>query len=217
MGLKVRIIPSLLLKNGRLVKGRAMRDHRDAGHPVTTVRALCAQGADEILLLDIAEDAPHWDVLEAVADECTVPLAFGGGLESRDDVALAFRHGADKVFVPIEKRALVEDTIFRCGRQAVIVGVDVRRDGALRGVEGCEHRLLSVAAEGSRRGLDTALAAWSYGPLILEGGAGTLAHIRDAFRAGVNAVALGTMLVFSDCNIVKIKKYLKQEGIPVRL
>jgi cyclase len=54
-------------------------------------------------------------------------------------------------------------------------------------------------------------------PLILEGGAGTLQHIADAFRAGADAVALGTMLVFGDNNILKIKRYLKAQGIAVRL
>jgi len=54
-------------------------------------------------------------------------------------------------------------------------------------------------------------------PLILEGGAGNLMHIAEAFRAGASAVALGTMLVFGDNNIVKIKKHLKAEGFPVRL
>ncbi len=214
-----RIIASLLLKNGRLVKGRQCKDHRDAGNPVTTIRALCNQGADEIILLDIAEDAPHWDVLESVADVCTVPLTFGGGLQSTDDIKRAFRGGADKVFLPIHKRALIEATVLRCGRQSVVVGVDVQPGQPLPCQEGCEHRVLSIDAEGRRTGMDeTVVARWQPNtPLILEGGAGNLSHIAEAFRAGADAVALGTMLTFGDNNILKIKRHLKQQGFAVRV
>ena len=72
-----------------------------------------------------------------------------------------------------------------------------------------------MAREGTRSGLPAVPAADA--PLILEGGAGKLQHIADAFRAGASAVALGTMLVFGDNNIVKIKRYLAKEGFPVRL
>lgn len=212
--LKLRIIPSLLLLNGRLVKGRYGKDYRDAGHPVTTVRSLCAQGADEILLLDIAEDAPHWDVLEAVADECTVPLTFGGGLHESNDIRRAFISGADKIFLPIKKRTLIEDCGRSIGRQAIVVGVDYG-DRHPSGLDGYEHRFLCISREGCRNGFDSVAAANH--PLILEGGAGKLQHIADAFRAGASAVALGTMLVFGDNNIVKIKRYLANQGFPVRL
>lgn len=192
-----------------------MKDYRDAGNPVTTVRALCSQGIDEVLLLDIAADAPHWDILEAVADECTVPLTFGGGLHALSDVRRAFCGGADKVFLPLHKRALIEDVGNRIGRQAVVVGVDVQgRPPHL--YRGYEHRLLRVDREGSRQGLDPGLPETDH-PLILEGGAGHVGHIAEAFRAGASAVALGTMLVFGDNNIVKIKKHLKAEGFAVRL
>ena len=211
--LKLRIIPSLLLLNGRLVKGRYGKDYRDAGHPVTTVRSLCAQGADEILLLDIAEDAPHWDVLEAVADECTVPLTFGGGLQTFDDCTNALRHGADRIFLPVHKWPLIERVGHQMGNQAVVAGLDVDGPADIHG--GYEHRVLDVAREGTRSGLPTVPAADS--PLILEGGAGKLQHIAEAFREGASAVALGTMLVFGDNNIVKIKRYLQQQGFPVQL
>jgi len=220
MGLKLRIIPSLLLLNGRLVKGRYGKDYRDAGHPVTTVRSLCAQGADEILLLDIAEDAPHWDVLEAVADECTVPLTFGGGIRTSEDARSAFQAGADKIFINSARHGFIRDLVGKCGRQAVVAGIDV--EDHAESIAECggagELRALSMLREGSRSGFDLRLIRQSLDtPLILEGGAGKLQHIADAFRAGASAVALGTMLVFGDNNIVKIKRYLAKEGFPVRL
>ncbi len=89
-----RLIPSLLVRSGRLVKGVRFADHRDAGAPATTARAYGAQGADEIVLLDIEASrrasGPNYSALEAVARELLVPLTYGGGIDSADAaIALA--------------------------------------------------------------------------------------------------------------------------------
>lgn len=215
-----RLIPSLLLKNGRLVKGKQCRDYRDAGNPATTIRALCAQGADEIILLDISDDAPHLDILESVADQCTVPLTFGGGIRTTEDARKAFLAGADKLFIPHSKAGLTETLIGQLGVQAIISGLDMRYRIETPAILGGELRLLDVGHEGTRQGVDLDLIRWGARlsiPLIAEGGIGTLEHIEAAFNAGADAVALGAMLTFSDANLVKIKKHLKQKGFCVRL
>jgi len=246
-----RIIPSLLMRAGRLVKGVRFAGHRDAGAPATTARAHSAQGADEIALLDIeasrAGREPDGQTLAAVAREIQVPLTYGGGVRSVDIAHRCLEGGADKVCVTagaLDRPDLLGDIARLYGEQAVVVGIDVvgpagrwrvydhRRGRILTSplphqwaraavdAGAGEIRLTSVEREGSRRGLDIDL--WNEirpsvdVPMILEGGAGTLEDVARAMHAGVDSVGLGTMLVFSDNNLVKIRRYLGGLGIPVR-
>lgn len=246
-----RIIPSLLLRGGRLVKGARFAAHRDAGAPATTCRAHSAQGADEIVLLDIDASRhglkPDFSALADVAAEIQVPLTFGGGLTDIELIRRALEGGADKVCLTtaaLDRPALLEEAAHRFGAQAVTLGIDVVQDGARpmlydhregkalttptldewvraaveRGAG--EIRVCSVDREGGRQGLDATLYARVFNlvnvPIILEGGAGNLSHVAEAMHAGVEAVALGTLLVFSDNNLVKVRRYLSGEGLQVR-
>src|SRR5882672_3802516 len=98
-----RLIPSLLVRDGRLVKGVRFGNHRDAGAPATTARAHGAQGADEIVLLDIDAarhgTGPSYMMLESVAREILVPLTYGGGIHSVEAARRCLQRGADKVCV----------------------------------------------------------------------------------------------------------------------
>ena len=247
-----RIIPSLLLRGGRLVKGVAYADHRDAGRPDTTARAHNAQGADELLLLDIdaarEQRGPDLTSVAAVARACYMPLTVGGGVRSLETAQQCLHAGADKVCLTttaLEDPALVGRLARVLGSQAIMVGLDVvsatggrhlydhRTHRALdvpawtewlrRAVgEGAgEVRLMAVDREGGRGGLDMALLEEASAavdvPIILEGGAGSLDQLAAAMRGGAAAIALGTMLVFSDNNIFKVKSFLKNAGLDVRL
>ncbi|HEX2653029.1 MAG TPA: HisA/HisF-related TIM barrel protein [Xanthobacteraceae bacterium] len=245
-----RIIPSLLLRRGRLAKGVRFADYRDAGAPATICRAHSAQGADEILLLDI--EASHdgresdFGALEKVAAEIQVPLTFGGGMTNLDRIHRAIEAGADKVCLTtaaLDRPDLIEEAAQVYGAQAVMVGIDVvRRDGdyklydhrtgwtvskqlddwvgeaVSRGAG--EIRLCAVDREGTRQGLDTTLhdrvRARVNVPIILEGGVGDLDHVAAAMKAGADSIGLGTLLVFSDNNLVKVRRFLANEGLKVR-
>jgi cyclase len=134
--LKVRVIPCLDVKDGRVVKGVQFVALRDAGDPVEQATAYDAAGADELMFLDIT--ASHEgrraiiDVVARTADVCFMPLSVGGGIRSADDARTLLRAGADKVSV---NTAAVEDPtlISRCadafGSQAVVVAIDARRAG----------------------------------------------------------------------------------------
>ena len=244
-----RIIPSLLMRDMRLVKGVRFADHRDAGAPATTARAHAAQGADEVVLLDIERPSsgrPNFAVLEQVARELTVPLTYGGGVTDVKTAARCIEHGADKVCLTgpaLDRPDLLGDIARLFGVQAVVAGVDVLAvDGKWRVYDhrsgtfakpaladwvrtvvdagAGEVRLVSVDREGSRRGMDIDLWRHVRGlidvPLILEGGVGTLPHVGDAMKQGVDSVGLGTMLVFSDNNLVKVRRYLGSVGVAVR-
>ncbi len=247
-----RLIPSLLLRGGRLVKGVEFQSFRDAGRPETTARAHNAQGADEIIVLDIdasrEKRPPDFEALRRVTAECFMPVTFGGGIRSRDDAARALDAGADKLtltMTALENPGLIDTLAHYLGSQAVVLGVDVvrvdgramvydhhRHEPALdRSVKGWideaidrgagEIRLMSADREGRRMGMDLDLigkvAASCEVPVVAEGGAGTLEHLAEALHAGASGVAVGTMLVFSDNNLVKIKSFLKSRACAMRM
>ena len=132
--LKVRVIPCLDVKDGRVVKGVQFVSLRDAGDPVEQASAYDAAGADELMFLDIT--ASHegrgaiLDVVARTADVCFMPVGVGGGVRTADDARRLLRAGADKVSV---NTAAVEDPdlIPRCadafGAQAVVAAIDARR------------------------------------------------------------------------------------------
>ncbi|WP_161973866.1 imidazole glycerol phosphate synthase subunit HisF [Hwanghaeella grinnelliae] len=141
--------------------------------------------------------------------------------------------------------ALIDGIAHRYGSQATVIGIDVwnedgtyllydhltgrpTRDLSLEDwldqvidLGAGELRVMDVSREGTREGLNTDLydkvRTRVSVPVILEGGAGTLSQVAEALSAGVDAVALGTLLVFSDNNIRKIKHYMRHEKLPVRL
>lgn len=136
--LKRRVIPVLLLRNGRMVKGRRFTDFRDTGDPVSAARIYNAQNADELAFLDIEASAGGrralLDVIERVSAECFMPLAVGGGVRTIDDVRMLLRAGADKVVITsaaAETPSFLREVADRFGAQCVVMGVDVRRDPAL--------------------------------------------------------------------------------------
>jgi cyclase len=250
--LRNRLIPSMLLAGGRLVKGTAYGGWREAGRPLSTARAYNAQGADEIMVLDIeasrAGRGPDLEALAALVNEVSVPLTIGGGIASVEIAARCFEAGADKICVnsaALDDPALLDRLARAYGAQAVVLAVDVagadrarhlydhrRRTMAARGdwlawmreaeARGAgEIRLSAVEREGSKAGFDLGLFAMAREainlPLILEGGPGSLESLSEAMAAGADSLALGTMLVFADNNIVKLKRYLTGAGFPMRL
>ena len=99
--LKVRVIPCLDVKDGRVVKGVQFVDLIDAGDPVEAAAAYDAAGADELCFLDITASSDNRgimrDVVSATAEQCFMPLTVGGGLRSVADIEAMLRSGADKV------------------------------------------------------------------------------------------------------------------------
>jgi cyclase len=134
--LKSRIIPKLLLKDGRCVKGKRFVELRDVGHPVTNARIYEAQGADELLLLDIAASSegrpPLLDVVTQAAREVLMPLCVGGGIRNVADIRALLLAGADKVAIntaAVRNPAIIEDGAKLFGSQCLVVAIDFRRVG----------------------------------------------------------------------------------------
>jgi len=129
-----RIIPCLDVKDGRVVKGVQFVDLRDAGDPVEAALVYDAQGADELVFLDIT--ASHeardimLDVVRRTAEGIYMPLTVGGGLRSVADVRRLLRAGADKVSLntaALERPALIREAVEGFGSQCIVVAIDARR------------------------------------------------------------------------------------------
>ena len=135
--LKVRVIPCLDVKDGRVVKGVQFVSLRDAGDPVEQASAYDAAGADELMFLDIT--ASHegrgaiLDVVARTADVCFMPVGVGGGVRSVEDARRLLRAGADKVSVntaAVEDPGLIPGCADAFGAQAVVAAIDARgREG----------------------------------------------------------------------------------------
>ena len=132
-----RIIPCLDVKDGRVVKGVRFVDLRDAGDPVEAALAYDAQGADELVFLDITASHEDRDIMLDVVRRTAVgiymPLTVGGGIRSIDDVRRLLRAGADKVSLntaALERPALIREAAERFGSQCIVVAIDARREPA---------------------------------------------------------------------------------------
>jgi cyclase len=136
-----RIIPCLDVKDGRVVKGVRFVDLRDAGDPVEAAMAYDAQGADELVFLDITashEDrAIMLDVVRRTAEGIYMPLTVGGGIRSVDDVRRLLRAGADKVSLntaALARPDVIREAAERFGSQCIVVAIDARREADAWGV-----------------------------------------------------------------------------------
>jgi cyclase len=136
-----RIIPCLDVKDGRVVKGVRFVDLRDAGDPVEAAMAYDAQGADELVFLDITashEDREIMlDVVRRTAEGIYMPLTVGGGIRSVEDVRRLLRAGADKVSLntaALARPEVIREAARRFGSQCIVVAIDARREGDTWGV-----------------------------------------------------------------------------------
>lgn len=132
--LKRRLIPSLLLQNGRCIKTIRFQDARDTGNPATAAKVYDAQGADELLFLDISATTENratlFDIVARTAEGCFMPLTVGGGVRTVEDIRTLLHAGADKVAINTEavrRPEFVREAARRFGSQCVVVAIDARR------------------------------------------------------------------------------------------
>ena len=161
MTVAVRVIPCLDVDAGRVVKGVNFTDLRDAGDPVEMAQVYDAEGADELVFLDITASSDArmttYDVVSRTAEQVFIPLTVGGGVRSVEDVDRLLRSGADKVSLntaAIERPELLHEAARRFGSQCIVLSVDARRsDGPASGWE--------VTTHGGRRGTGIDAVEWA--------------------------------------------------------
>jgi cyclase len=129
-----RVIPCLDVRDGRVVKGVNFVDFRDAGDPVELAAFYDAEGADEIVFLDITASHERRDIIVDLAARCAeqvfIPFTIGGGLGSEDDVRAILAAGADKITMntaAVEQPDLVRRCAERFGSQCIVVAIDAKR------------------------------------------------------------------------------------------
>jgi imidazole glycerol-phosphate synthase subunit HisF len=131
---KVRVIPCLDVKDGRVVKGVQFLNLRDAGDPVEAAIAYDAAGADELTFLDITASHENrdiiFDVVRRTAEACFMPLTVGGGVRTVEDIRRLLSSGADKVSIntaAVARRAFVQEAAEKFGGQCIVVAIDAKK------------------------------------------------------------------------------------------
>jgi cyclase len=184
---KVRVIPCLDVKDGRVVKGINFVDLRDAGDPVEAAIAYDAAGADELCFLDITATHENrgtmLDVVRRTAEACFMPLTVGGGVRTVDDIRTLLRSGADKVSInsaAVSRREFVKEAAEKFGEQCVVVAIDAKKvkrgDGSTR---------WEIFTHGGRN--STGIDALEYAQEVVALGAGEIlltSMDRDGTRQG---------------------------------
>src|SRR5436305_2516422 len=131
---KVRVIPCLDVKDGRVVKGVKFLELRDAGDPVAAAIAYDAAGADELTFLDITASHENRDIILHVvrrtAEACFMPLTVGGGVRTLEDIRKLLGSGADKVSIntaAVARRDFVREAAEKFGNQCIVVALDAKK------------------------------------------------------------------------------------------
>lgn len=209
--------------SGRCVKGRQFSNHRDVGSPVSVAKVFEAQGADELIFLNIG-GGDVLDIVRDVAAECFMPLTVGGGIRTLEDIRALLMAGADKVSINTATE-LIPTAAKEFGSQAIVCSIDYLNNPVERAEEAevsgaGEILLTSILHEGMGEGYDLeTLRLVSQAvdiPVIAHGGVGSLEHFVEGIEAGASAVAAGTIFHFSDQGIIKAHSYMQQAGLKVR-
>ena len=187
MTFKVRIIPCLDVKDGRVVKGVQFVDLVDAGDPVEAAKAYDAAGADELTFLDITASSDNratmFDVVRRTAEACFMPLTVGGGVRTVDDIRALLTSGADKVSIntaAVTDRAFVGRAADKFGNQCIVVAIDAKK------VSGAgETDRWEIFTHGGRK--PTGIDAVAYAREVVALGAGEIlltSMDRDGTKSG---------------------------------
>ena len=185
--LKIRIIPCLDVKDGRVVKGINFVDLKDAGDPVEAAAAYDAAGADELCFLDITASNENrdtiFDIVERTAARCFMPLTVGGGVRTTDDIRKLLRAGADKVSIntaAVSRRQFVAEGADKFGAQCIVVAIDAKKVS-----KADEAARWEIFTHGGRH--PTGLDAIAYAQEVVKLGAGEIlltSMDRDGTKAG---------------------------------
>ena len=174
MALKIRVIPCLDVKDGRVVKGVNFVDLIDAGDPVEAAAAYDEAGADELCFLDITASHENrdtiFDIVERTAERCFMPLTVGGGVRTTDDIRKLLEAGADKVSIntaAVFDRQFVSEASKKFGAQCIVVAIDAKRVSPIG-----EPTRWEIFTHGGRK--PTGIDAIEYAKEVVDLGAGEL-------------------------------------------
>jgi cyclase len=240
-----RLIPCLDVAAGRVVKGVRFQGLRDVGDPVELGARYSAEGADELVFLDVKATLDGRrtlvELVERVSERLAIPFTVGGGVRSVDDALALLEAGADKVAVnsaALARPELVSELAREVGSQATVVAIDAE-GGRVRSRAGttdagrsavdwareAEERgageilLTSIDADGTREGYDLPLTAAVADavdvPVIASGGAGDASHVADALEVA-QAALLASILHEDPARLGTLRGELRERGVALR-
>lgn len=227
--LMTRVMPCLLLDHGKLVKTVRFRNPNYIGDPVNAVKIYNEKEVDELILLDISATRegrkPPFEKIREIADECFMPLCYGGGVKESADVETLLKIGVEKVAInthAFKNPEFIKKASATFGSQSIIVSVDVNKTVFVKsGTEPTsldpvthakemeaagagEILLTSIPKEGTMSGYDLDLISSVSKevniPVIANGGAGKVQDFIDAVKHGASACAAGSLVVYHGMN-----------------
>lgn len=239
--LSIRLIPTMLYRDGTLVKGKRFDSSRRVCGAVEAMRIYNMRWVDELIFLDVHTDEPKIELISDLTEECFIPFAAGGGVRTIDHFRNLLRVGADKVVIntaAVETPELITRASEMFGCQCVVVSIDYK-DGevfthsgqhptGIPVVEWCqevEYRgageiiLTSIEHEGMMGGYDieTLKGVKVKIPVVVGGGAGSGQDLCAAINAGADAVSVGSLFHFTEVTPLELKMYMANRGHHMRL
>lgn len=225
-----RIIPVLLIKDYGLVKTKKFASPRYVGDPINAVKIFNECEADELIILDISDrtlkKGPDFSYIGKVANQCFMPVCYGGGVHSIDDMKKLFYLGIEKISVNTQafyQPDMIREAVKLFGSQSIVGSMDVKMNGSslsvyvghgkkrtktnpidymlyLEQIGVGEILVNSIDRDGMRTGYDTGLVsdmiAKSKVPIIACGGANKISDCENIINKGASAAAAGSMFVF---------------------
>ena len=229
-----RIIPSILHKQGALVKGKKFINDRVVGRALQSARIHALRSVDEIIVLDITATEegrePDYQAVSELSEKCFSPLTVGGGVKTVEHVRKLLRAGADKVCIGTAHEN-IKELSDEFGSQCIAASLDAKPSHTYTDISLSVHYLeeqgageillQSVNRDGTMEGYDLRLIREVSNavniPVIASGGCGTPEHAYEAIQAGASAVAIGAMFSFTDETPASVAKYLSDKGVTVRI
>lgn len=228
--LRARIIPTLLISERSLIKTTKFDNPRYLGDPINAIKIFNEKGVDEIAIFDYLVPRknlePDFEFIRHLSEECFMPFAYGGGINSLKNIERIIKNGAEKVIInsAILNTDFITEAVNHFGSQSIIASVDVKKKlfggydtfikaGSISlGINPMELSkyledlgvgeilLTSIDHEGMMNGYDLNLIAQVSAvlkiPLIANGGAGDLRHFKDAIYTGADSIAAGSIFAY---------------------
>lgn len=244
MGLAKRIIPTVLHRRGRMIKGERFAGDRVVGHAMQASKIYGARNVDELVLLDIRATAegrePDYEMVRKLSDDLFCPLSVGGGVRTAEHVRQLLYSGADKVVLGAivqdgpDGVAMLEDSAKRFGSQAISVSVEhcgmfanARSAAVVMGWckfledSGAGEILLqSRSRDGTMEGYECDVIREVCDrvdiPVVASGGCAGYDDMLAAIASGASGVAAGALFQFTDATPGEAAKYLAERGVEVR-
>lgn len=133
--IRARVIPSLLLSNGGLVKGAQFKNHKYVGDPINAVKIFNDKEVDELVFLDISANSettgPNFELLQDIASQAFMPFGYGGGITNTKQIERLFKLGVEKVILntsAVTNQQIIKDASTIAGSQSVVVSIDTKKN-----------------------------------------------------------------------------------------